>query len=86
LKGFGCDVEANKCFLDALEAYSEPAILETSYLIHEPKQLAKVKQLMTSFFLKDQLISDVRDYLGKKILLSINCHFNYKFFMHNVTM
>ena len=61
-------VEPDKCFLDALETYSTPAILETSYLVHEPKQLTKVnKQLLTSFFLRDQLISDVRDYFGNKV-------------------
>ncbi|XP_065883003.1 anoctamin-10-like isoform X2 [Dysidea avara] len=70
LKGFDCVVEPDKCFLDALETYSTPAILETSYLVHEPKQLTKVnKQLLTSFFLRDQLISDVRDYFGEEVAL-----------------
>jgi len=73
MKGFGCEVEPGKCFLDALETYSTPAILETSYLVHEPRQLTKVnKQLMSSFFLKDQLINDVRDYFGKKNVVHIS--------------
>ena len=71
LKGFGLDVEPGKLFLDALQDHSKPAILESSFLVHQPVELTKINKHLWESFLpwKELPINSIRDYFGTYVCI-----------------
>ena len=66
LKGFGFDIEPGKPFLDALQDHSKPAVLESTFLVHQPVELTKINKHLWASFLpwKELPINSIRDYFG----------------------
>ena len=73
LNGFGFKVEPGKPFLDALQDHSKPAILESSFLVHQREELNKInKQLWASFLpWKELSVNGIRDYFGMDVRMYV---------------